>query len=277
MSNPRVEHENTSSNSLSVRNVSKQYSDLQVLDGIALQAAPGEFVSIVGTSGCGKTTLLRIISGLEPATEGSVHVGADKVTGPNLSVGVAFQADRLMPWRTVAQNVALGTEMRRCRGRVSKSDVSGLLRLVGLEDFAERYPYQLSGGMRQRANLARALAINPSVLLLDEPFAALDAQTREVMQLELLRIWQETGKTVVFITHQIDEAVYLSDRVIVLKRRPGRVREDITIDLPRPRDLSIKRGGRFNSYVEHIWSQLETDLKAVQADELTAEREVRNG
>lgn len=254
-------------NRLEIKKVSKNFGNLLVLDKIDFIAEPAEFISIVGTSGCGKTTLLRIISGLETASEGEVVLGGSTVSGPSLGIGTAFQSDRLMPWRTVRKNVTLGLELKR-RGRsVDGEKINDLLSLVGLFEFAENYPYQLSGGMKQRVNLARALAIDPKVLLLDEPFAALDAQTREIMQTELLRIWDETKKTVVFITHQIDEAVYLSDRVIVLRRRPGRIREVVPIELPRPRDLSIKRSAAFNEYVELIWEQIEGDVRAAEIDE----------
>ncbi|TAN31182.1 MAG: ABC transporter ATP-binding protein [Actinomycetota bacterium] len=252
-------------NRLVVNKGFKKFDDLQVLDDIDFVAEPAEFVSIVGTSGCGKTTLLRIISGLEPATKGEVMPGEERVRGPNLGIGTAFQSDRLMPWRTVKKNITLGLELRRRGKAVDRAKVDALLPLFGLKEFSESYPHQLSGGMKQRVNLA--LAIDPKVLLLDEPFAALDAQTREVMQTELLRIWGETKKTVVFITHQIDEAVYLSDRVVVLRRRPGRIREIVKIDLPRPRELSVKRSPEFNEYVEYIWEQLEGDVKAAELDE----------
>lgn len=257
-------------NRLVVNQVSKSFDDLQVLDKVDFIAEPGEFISIVGTSGCGKTTLLRIISGLEDASDGQVSLGDRAVSGPSLQIGCAFQSDRLMPWRTIRKNVTLGLELRRRGQNVDNGKVDALLSLIGLKEFSENYPYQLSGGMKQRVNLARALAIDPEVLLLDEPFAALDAQTREVMQTELLRVWRETRKTVVFITHQIDEAVYLSDRVIVLRRRPGRVREIFKIDLPRPRDLAIKRTPEFNSFVEQIWEQLEGDILAAERDERSA-------
>lgn len=254
-------------NRLNVDKVSKRFGELEVLDSIEFTAEPAEFISIVGTSGCGKTTLLRIIAGLDSASAGEVVLGEERVNGPSLGIGTAFQNDRLMPWRTIRKNVTLGLELRRRGGKVDNEKVDSLLSLVGLKEFEDNYPYQLSGGMKQRVNLARALAIDPRVLLLDEPFAALDAQTREVMQTELLRVWGETKKTVVFITHQIDEAVYLSDRVIVLRRRPGRVREIVPIDLPRPRDLAIKRSAKFNEYVEHIWELLEGDVLAAELDE----------
>lgn len=255
------------SNQLQINSVSKSFSALKVLDDINFTAQPGEFISIVGTSGCGKTTLLRIISGLDEASEGKVVLGGKPVDGPSLEIGTAFQSDRLMPWRTIRKNVTLGLELKRRGSVIDDQKVDSLLNLVGLGEFSNSYPYQLSGGMKQRVNLARALAIDPKLLLLDEPFAALDAQTREVMQTELLRIWEETRKTVIFITHQIDEAVYLSDRVVVLRRRPGRVREIVDIDLPRPRDLTIKRSPQFNKYVEHIWEQLEGDVMAAAEDE----------
>lgn len=257
-------------NRLAVSKVSKSFGDLHVLDNVDFVAEPGEFISIVGTSGCGKTTLLRIISGLEVASAGEVVLGDKSISGPSLEIGCAFQSDRLMPWRTIRKNVTLGLELRRRGKKVDDSQVDALLSLIGLREFSDNYPYQLSGGMKQRVNLARALAIDPEVLLLDEPFAALDAQTREVMQTELLRVWRETQKTVVFITHQIDEAVYLSDRVIVLRRRPGRVREVVKIDLPRPRELAVKRSPEFNVYVEQIWEQLEGDILAAERDERSA-------
>lgn len=255
------------SNRLQINKVSKRFASLQVLDEIDFTVEKAEFVSIVGTSGCGKTTLLRIISGLDTPSEGEVRLGDRVVNGPSLEIGTAFQSDRLMPWRTVRKNVSIGLEFRRRGAAVDNTKVDDLLALVGLSEFADTFPYNLSGGMKQRANLARALAIDPEVLLLDEPFAALDAQTREVMQTELLRIWGEAKKTVLFITHQIDEAVYLSDRVIVLRRRPGRVREIIPIDLPRPRDLAIKRSPKFNEYVEYIWELLEGDVLAAERDD----------
>lgn len=260
-------NESSNRNRLEINKVSKKFGSLRVLDEIDFTVEKAEFVSIVGTSGCGKTTLLRIISGLDFPTEGDVRLGERVVDGPSLEIGTAFQSDRLMPWRTVRKNVSLGLEFRRRGTGVDKSKIDDLLALVGLSEFGEAYPYNLSGGMKQRANLARALAIDPEVLLLDEPFAALDAQTREVMQTELLRIWGEAKKTVLFITHQIDEAVYLSDRVIVLRRRPGRVREIIPIDLPRPRDLAIKRSPKFNEYVEHLWELLEGDVLAAERDD----------
>jgi NitT/TauT family transport system ATP-binding protein len=246
---------------VSVRGLTKYYDDLEVLSDIGVDVADGEFVSIVGPSGCGKTTFLRIVDGLEPFDAGAVSISGRRVTKPGPDRAFVFQADSLQPWRTVWSNAAIGLEIQ---GRLTASErehLGGLLELVGLKGFEKFYPRQLSGGMRQRVNLARALAVHPEVLLMDEPFAALDAQTREIMQTELLRIWSAAKSTVLFITHQIDEAVYLSDRVLVFGRRPGRIQEDITIDLPRPREPSVKRTPQFSEYVGHIWSLIESAVR----------------
>jgi NitT/TauT family transport system ATP-binding protein len=183
------------------------------------------------------------------------------VTSPGLDRGFVFQQDGLMPWRTVAANVVLGLEVQHRASEEARRSAEGYIRLVGLGGFERHYPHELSGGMRQRVNLARALAVQPDILLMDEPFAALDAQTREIMQAELLRIWRETKKTVLFITHQIDEAVYLSDRVLVFTSRPGRLKEDIAITLPRPRELSLKRTVEFIAYTDRIWRLIEEEVR----------------
>jgi NitT/TauT family transport system ATP-binding protein len=251
---------------LAVRNVSKTFrkgeTDVEVLRDISLGIADGEFVSIVGASGCGKTTFLRIIDGLIRPSAGSVLVDGIEVNSPGLDRGFVFQQDGLMPWRTVAANVVLGLEVQRRPADESRRLANQYIRLVGLAGFERHYPHELSGGMRQRVNLARALAIQPDILLMDEPFAALDAQTREIMQTELLRIWQETRRTVLFITHQIDEAVYLSDRVVAFTARPGRLKEDIAIKLPRPRELGLKRTVEFNAYTDRIWKLIEQEVRA---------------
>ena len=192
-------------------------------------------------SGCGKTTLLRIVAGLEAASAGAVLLDGRAVRGPGGDRGFVFQSDNLLPWRSVFDNAMIGPEVAGRAGPAEKSRTRDLLKLVGLEGFENYFPRQLSGGMRQRVNLARALAIDPQILLMDEPFSALDAQTREIMQTELMRIWEKGRKTVLFVTHQIDEAVFLSDRVLVLARRPGRVQETVAITLPRPRTLAVKR------------------------------------
>jgi len=234
--------------------------ELEVLHDINLSVEEGEFVSFVGASGCGKTTLLRVIHGLIPPTKGNVSVGGNVVDGPTSERGFVLQQDSLLPWRTVLRNVTFGLEVQNKEGKEAEARARELLHLVGLDGFESHYPLEISGGMRQRVNLARALAVDPEVLLMDEPFAALDAQTREVMQGELLRIWEQRRKTVLFVTHQIDEAVYLSDRVIVFSARPGRVRKDLKIDLPRPRPLSIKRSPEFLELVDAIWSLIEEEV-----------------
>jgi NitT/TauT family transport system ATP-binding protein len=250
---------------LEIIGLSKYFSDRsggarKVLDGITVSVADREFVSIVGASGCGKTTFIRCIAGLLSAEEGEVWVDGKPVTRPGPERGFVFQSDSLMPWRTVMQNVLFGLEVRGRRWSETKPIGERLVKLVGLAGFEDYYPSELSGGMRQRVNLARALAIEPQILLMDEPFASLDAQTREIMQRELLEIWSAAGKTVVFITHQIDEAVYLSDRVLVFSRNPGRISMDIRIDFGRPRSLRIKRTPEFLSYVDEIWKRIEGDV-----------------
>ncbi|MDP2358046.1 MAG: ABC transporter ATP-binding protein [Beijerinckiaceae bacterium] len=246
---------------LRVSNLSKRFGSLEVLKKIELDVVKGEFISIVGPSGCGKTTLLRIIGGLEHSDEGECKINGKNIDGPGKDRGFVFQQDNLLPWRTVQSNTEIGLEIASERLSKHRERIRSLLELVGLAGFENYYPRQLSGGMRQRVNLARALAIDPQILLMDEPFSALDAQTREIMQTELLRIWEEGRKTVLFVTHQIDEAVYLSDRVVVLARRPGRIQEIVEVDLPRPRPLSIKRTPHFVSYVDHIWKLIEHDVR----------------
>jgi NitT/TauT family transport system ATP-binding protein len=227
-----------------------------VLDKVSFDVRDGEFLSIVGPSGCGKTTLLRIVDGLVGCDYGEVILNGHAVSKPGPDRGFVFQSDGLLPWRTVLENVAFGLEAQGVPRKERRERAGELLGMVGLASFHNAYPHQLSGGMRQRVNLARALAINPDVLLMDEPFAALDAQTRELMQNELLRIWAKHRKTVIFITHQIDEAVYLSDRVLVLSARPGRVIREIQVEVPRPRPLSVKRTLPCLKYIDDIWELL---------------------
>ena len=252
---------------LALNGLTKRFGDLEVLREIDAAIAPGEFISLVGPSGCGKTTLLRIVAGLEPASAGAVLLDGRAVREPGGDRGFVFQSDNLLPWRTVFDNAIIGPEVAGRAGAAEKSRIRDLLRLVGLEGFENYFPRQLSGGMRQRVNLARALAIDPDILLMDEPFSALDAQTREIMQTELLRIWEEGRKTVLFVTHQIDEAVFLSDRVLVLARRPGRIQETVAIALPRPRALAVKRTPEFVAYVDHIWRLIEDDVRASVIEE----------
>jgi NitT/TauT family transport system ATP-binding protein len=252
---------------LSINGLTKRFGDLEVLREIDIAIERGAFISLVGPSGCGKTTLLRIVAGLEPASSGAVLLDGRTVGAPGGDRGFVFQSDNLLPWRTVFDNAIIGPEIAGRAGAAEKNRIRNLLRLVGLEGFENYFPRQLSGGMRQRVNLARALAIDPDILLMDEPFSALDAQTREIMQTELMRIWEEGRKTVLFVTHQIDEAVFLSDRVLVLARRPGRIQESIDVALPRPRSLALKRAPEFVAYVDRIWRLIEDDVRASVIEE----------
>jgi NitT/TauT family transport system ATP-binding protein len=234
---------------------------VEALRDINLTIKEGEFVSIVGASGSGKSTLLRIIDGLMPASAGRINVAGMTVSQPGPDRAMVFQQDSLLPWKTVIENVgyglAIGGMSRAQRDEISQRFID----LAGLKGFEHHYPHQLSGGMRQRVNVARALAVDPKILLLDEPFAALDAQTREIMQTELLNIWSAQKKTVLLITHQIDEAVFLSDRVVVFSARPGQIRTEIPITLPRPRDLDVKRSMAFVGLVDEIWRLIEHEVR----------------
>jgi NitT/TauT family transport system ATP-binding protein len=253
---------------MEVKGLSKRFDNpatgqsIEALQDINLAIGQGEFLTIVGPSGCGKTTLLRILAGLTPPTGGQVLNNGVPVTEPSPTIGFVFQSDNLMPWRNVWDNVGFGPELRGESRKSYGPRIEYMLDLVGLTGFDRYYPHQLSGGMRQRVNLARALAIEPDVLLMDEPFAALDAQTREIMQDELLRIWRATGNTVIFITHQIDEAIFLADRLLILAARPGRVQELIDVDIPRPRTLDVKRTPRFTELAEHVWRGIERQVRA---------------
>ena len=230
---------------------------LTAIERMDLAVEEGEFVSIVGPSGCGKSTFLKIVNGLLPATDGEIHIRRAENGNEHAMV---FQDSSLFPWYSVIRNVAYGLACRGVSKKESFARAMPFIKLVGLEGFEHKYPYQLSGGMQQRANLARALTVDPELLLMDEPFAALDAQTRELMQVELIRIWSQARKTVVFITHQIDEAIFLSDRVIVMSARPGTILADIKIDLPRPRDLELKRTPEFVRYEDQIWRLIAKQL-----------------
>ena len=252
---------------LQISHLGKTFGELQPLQDINLAVERGEFIAVVGPSGCGKTTFLRIVAGLEPASSGEVALEGRAVRGPGGDRGFVFQSDNLLPWRTVFANAIVGREIAGRVGPAERRRTMGLLKLVGLEGFEHYYPRQLSGGMRQRVNLARALAIDPQILLMDEPFSSLDAQTREIMQTELMRIWEDGRKTVLFVTHQIDEAVFLADRVLVFARRPGRLRENVAIALPRPRALAIKRTAEFVRYVDQIWRLIEDDVRASVIEE----------
>ncbi|TMC71519.1 MAG: ABC transporter ATP-binding protein [Chloroflexi bacterium] len=234
--------------------------ELVAVRGVDLSVAEGEFVSIVGPSGCGKTTFLNAVDGLIPLAEGSLELDGRDITAPGPDRAMVFQQPSLLPWRTVTGNITYGLEMQHRQKAESRGVAAKLVELVGLQGFADAWPSELSGGMQQRVNLARALATDPELLLLDEPFAALDAQTRETMQHELLRVWSATRKTAIFITHDIAEAVYLADRVIVFTARPGRVKLELKIDLPRPRDLRLKREARFVDLERTIWETIREEV-----------------
>ena len=242
---------------IAVSNLEKTYTTkdralVRALAGISLEIQAGEFATIVGQSGCGKTTLLKILAGLLPRTGGSVALRGKPVDGPSRDIGIVFQDPVLLPWRTVLDNVMLPVQVLGLDWMPYRARALDLLRLVGLRGFEDKYPQELSGGMRQRVAIARALVHDPSLLLMDEPFGALDAMTREYMNLELLRIWEESGKTIVFITHSIPEAVFLADRVVVMSARPGRVVEIVGVGLPRPRDLDMMASDEFGVYTRKI-------------------------
>ena len=247
---------------LSLRGVCKSFVTPEgerhtVLRDLSLDIAPGEFVCILGASGSGKTTLIRALAGLDTLDRGEIRHG-----GQRPGAGFVFQRDALLPWRTVLENVVFGLEMQGVPRAEREARGHELLALVGLSRVGNHYPAALSGGMRQRVNLARALAVDRDLLLMDEPFSALDAQTREIMQRELLGIWSQQRKTVLFITHQIDEAIYLADRIILLAGNGQGIRADLRVDDPRPRDLGIKRTPHFLALAEHLWSLLEADVVA---------------
>ena len=229
------------------------------LAGVNFTVQDGQFVAIVGPSGCGKSTLLAVIAGLQPATQGHLLLNGQPITGPGADRAMVFQAPALLPWRTVRGNVAYGLELHGLSRREAGQRAQPWLELVGLRDFAESYPRELSGGMQQRVNLARALAVQPTLLLFDEPLSALDAQTREVMQVELQRIWLEARCSALYVTHQIDEAIFLADQVLVMSARPGRIAQVISVDFPRPRALALKRQPAFAALTEQIWQQLQLD------------------
>ena len=234
--------------------------EVTAVQGLDLRVEPREFVSIVGPSGCGKSTFLKVVAGLAEPTSGTVLLNGQPISDASDRRAMVFQDASLFPWYSVIRNLTYGMECRGVSAKKARSAVLPLLDKVGLTGFEKHYPYELSGGMQQRINLARALAVDPEILLMDEPFAALDAQTREIMQAELLRIWAETRKTVLFVTHQIDEAIFLSDRVIVMSARPGRIILDTRIDLPRPRSLEIKETPEFLGLQKKIWSLLEQEV-----------------
>jgi NitT/TauT family transport system ATP-binding protein len=247
-----------------VRGLGKHYGSLEVFRDIDLDVGSTEIVAIVGPSGCGKTTLLRCIDGLIPASAGTIDVESEPVEKPLPGVAMVFQHFGLMPWKTVFANVAYGLKLAGVSAMEIEQRVPRFIKLVGLSGFEQSYPYQLSGGMQQRCGLARALAIEPRVLLMDEPFAAVDAQTREILQFELLRIWEMRPTTMVFVTHSIEEAVLMGHRVVVLKGRPARVFEIVDVDLPFPRNRATLAHPRFTTLREHVWSMLMDEARAAE-------------
>ena len=244
---------------------------VRALDDVSLEVREGEFVSIIGPSGCGKSTFLGIVGGLVSGFDGEIFVRGERVQGPHRAIGIVFQEESTFPWRTALANVEFGLEMQGV-GKVERErKAQELIRLVGLSGFADRYPSELSGGMKQRVAIARALVMEPQILLMDEPFGALDEQTRIILGEELLRIRDKLGQTILFVTHNINEAVQLSDRVVVMTARPGRIKEMFQIDLPRPRDSSIIASDRFGKLVAQVWSTLrEESLRGFQQTETAA-------
>ena len=241
---------------IDVRNLRKEYSTARgpvcALDRINFDVAEGEFVAIVGPSGCGKSTLLKILAGLLAPSAGEVKLRGEEITGPRRDIGVVFQSPVLFPWRTVLDNVLLPADVQKLGRQTSQARALELLAMVGLQGFEHRYPWELSGGMQQRVAISRGLIHNPAMLLMDEPFGALDAMTRESLNLELQRIWLECRETVLFITHSIAEAVFLADRVLVMTPRPGRIAEDVRIGIPRPRALDVLAIPEFAGIVGRI-------------------------
>ncbi|MBB3590587.1 NitT/TauT family transport system ATP-binding protein [Rhizobium sp. BK529] len=235
-----------------------------VLNGVDLSIRKGEFITLVGPSGSGKSVLLDIIGGLTEASEGVVSIDGKRIVKPDPKTGYVFQQYALFPWRTALANIEYALEVHGVPKRERTERARYFLSLFGLSGFEDRFPNQLSGGMQQRVAIARALATDPEVLLMDEPFAALDAQTREILQTELLRIWEKINTTVVFVTHSIDEAIYLADRIVVMTARPGTVKQIIDVDLPRPRDGDIRASAVFNAHRGRVWEALRDEVNKAQ-------------
>jgi NitT/TauT family transport system ATP-binding protein len=251
---------------IEIDGVSKRFGDLRVFENVDLTIGEREIVSIVGPSGCGKTTLLRCIDGLAKPDGGEIRVNGQRVTEPPRGVAIVFQHFGLFPWKTVYENVAYGLRLAGVPKKQIEESVPRHIELVGLAGFEKAYPYQLSGGMQQRTGLARALATEPDVLLMDEPFASIDAQTREILQFELLRIWESRPTSMVFVTHSIEEAVLMGDRVVVLRGRPSTVHEVIETGLPRPRTRDVLSSPRFNEVREHVWSTLMQEAERAERE-----------
>lgn len=251
---------------ISVQGLCKRYGDFQALQHVDLEIAQGEFVVLLGASGCGKSTLLNLVTGFDRPTEGRIVVNGREVTKVDPHCGMVFQQYALFPWLTVLDNVAFGLKMKGV-GRDERHAVARrYIEMVGLRGFEDRFPNALSGGMRQRVSIARVLANDPDVILLDEPFAALDAMTRQVLQGELLQIYAKSRKTIIFITHSIDEALLLSTRMLIMSARPGRVVTDIRNDLPMPRDAEVQLSARYNELKSQIWGTVQSEvMRSLQA------------
>jgi NitT/TauT family transport system ATP-binding protein len=254
---------------ISIRNLSLRYhirsqkkgenpSSLLAVDDINLDVRRGEFLSLVGPSGCGKSTLLYILAGLHKKSQGAAMIDGEEIVGPSLRTGIIMQAYALFPWKTIQKNVEFGLEIKGTPKKERREIAAEFIELVGLAEFADRYPYELSGGMKQRIAIARALAYDPEVLLMDEPFAAVDEQTRSFLQEELLRIWDKTNKTIVFVTHSIEEAIFLADRVAVMTPCPGTIRSVLDIKMDRPRVGEMRSTERFSEYRSKVWQLLQT-------------------
>ena len=265
---------------LSLRNVNKVFGDadngvaqISAVDNVSLDVDSGEFFSIIGPSGCGKSTLLRIIGGLIDATSGELTVGTENVTGPHPWLGMVFQEESTFPWRTTLGNIEFGLEMRGVGKDARRRKAKEMIGLVGLSGFEERYPSELSGGMKQRVAIARALVLEPKILLMDEPFGALDEQTRIILGEELMRIRDQLKQTIILVTHNINESVQLSDRVMIMTARPGRVKEIVAIDLPKPRDSSVIATDRFGKLVGQVWNALREE--SIRSFKQTETKETR--
>jgi NitT/TauT family transport system ATP-binding protein len=249
-----------------IREVHKTFGTLVAIDGVSVDIGHGEFFMIVGPSGCGKTTLLRILAGLDSVTAGSIEIETPNSARPVNSM--IFQGDSIFPWMTVWDNAAYGLKMRRAPSATVKDVVGHYLARTGLTRFAKYYPHQLSGGMRQRVAIARAFANDPEILLMDEPFSALDAQNKLLLQEELLRIWEEHKKTVVFITHSVDEAVFLGDRIMVMTAQPGKVKAFVKVPLARPRNImDLQKTPEYGGLIHQIWSSLRDEVHRARAQE----------
>ena len=249
-----------------IRDLRKTFGQLTAIDGVSVEIAHGEFFMIVGPSGCGKTTLLRILAGLDSVSSGTIEIETPNSQRPVNSM--IFQGDSIFPWMTVWDNAAYGLKMRRVPASLIKDVVAHYLARTGLTRFAKYYPHQLSGGMRQRVSIARAFANDPEILLMDEPFSALDAQNKLLLQEELLRIWEEHKKTVVFITHSVDEAVFLGDRIMVMTAQPGKVKAFVAVPLPRPRNMmELQKSPEYGALIAHIWSSLREEVQRARAQE----------